>query len=251
VTGHIAGFRSLRPLQGDWLQQVCTTGSCKSAKIPVYPGMKIPGTFFHATWIIRDIQEKFLYLYSILKKTAAISLLLLLLFNLCGYRVWFYYQQQQSDKKLEVSLDKNQYNEKDLITIKIPISLPYQSNWSDFQRVNGEISFNGKIYKYVKRKVWDGQLILLCLPDENKMRLETARDDFFKLANDLMQNNSSKKSGSENLLKNVLSDYDKQKEAFQLNLYTEKISYDIPKDMLALTLPFHNLPEQPPESLSA
>lgn len=186
-----------------------------------------------------------------MKKAAAISLLLLLLFNLYGYRLWFYYQQQQSDKKLEASLDNNQYNEKDLITLKIPISLPYQTNWSDFQRVNGEISFNGKIYKYVKRKVWDGQLILLCLPDETKMRLETARDDFFKLANDLMQNNASHKTGSETLLKNVLSDYDKHKEAFQLSLYTAKIIYESPQDILALTTTFHNLPEQPPESLTA
>ena len=66
----------------------------------------------------------------------------------------------------------DKYNENDLIKISLPLNNAYQNDWSEFKRVNGEISFDGKIYHYVKEKVQFGQLILLCLPDHDKMLLE-------------------------------------------------------------------------------
>ncbi len=60
------------------------------------------------------------------------------------------------------------------------MSVPYQIEQKDFERFDGEVNLNGKIYKYVKRKVCDGNLVLLCLPDHNKMNLETAKNDLFK-----------------------------------------------------------------------
>ena len=35
---------------------------------------------------------------------------------------------------------------------------------------------------------------MLCLPDQNKMRLQDAKNDYFKTTNDIAGNNSSKKS---------------------------------------------------------
>ncbi|HLL41614.1 MAG TPA: hypothetical protein VK369_00680, partial [Segetibacter sp.] len=118
-----------------------------------------------------------------MKKFSAIFLIALFLFNLFGYRILFNYEQQQSDVRLEASLDKQEYNDADLVTIKVPLSLPYVNNQQNFERVDGEITVNGKILKYVKRKITDGNLILLCLPNDNKMRIESAKDEFFKYAN--------------------------------------------------------------------
>ncbi len=92
-----------------------------------------------------------------------------------GYRFVFNYAQQQSDQTFIVNLDNDNYNEADLLTIKVPISLPYQNDRQNFERVDGEINFKGKIYKYVKRKIEAGQLVLLCLPDQNKMRIQSAK----------------------------------------------------------------------------
>lgn len=111
-------------------------------------------------------------------KTAAILFLTLFLFNLIGYRCWFYYLQQKETSSLEATLDKEDYNEKDLITFKIPLSMPYQTSRSDFERVDGEVTISGTIYKYVKRKIEDGQLILLCLPNYKKMSLLRAAAEF-------------------------------------------------------------------------
>jgi hypothetical protein len=94
-----------------------------------------------------------------------------------GYRLWYYFEQQRSDKNFEALLDKEQYNDAELITIKMPLLLPYQSDTKDFERVSGEVNFNGKIYKYVKRKIENGEFVLMCLPDKNKMQIE---NQYFK-----------------------------------------------------------------------
>jgi len=145
-----------------------------------------------------------------LKKLAAIVLLLLMLFNLAGYRLWFYCAQQQADARLNAALDHDLYNDDELITIKIPLSMPYQTDRAEFERVNGEVNLNGKIYKYVKRRVAQGQLVLLCLPDHQKMRIESAKDEFFKLCNSLASGTPVKKPAGSNaaVAFNILSDYD-------------------------------------------
>lgn len=84
----------------------------------------------------------------IVRKLSAILLFAIFLFNICGYKLLFSYEQQQSDKQLESSLDKQEYNEEDLIAIKVPLSIPYQNNQQNFERVDGEITINGKILKY-------------------------------------------------------------------------------------------------------
>jgi hypothetical protein len=147
-----------------------------------------------------------------LKRLLAILFLLLLLFNTVGYRLYFYYAQQMADKALMASLDEGAYDHKDLMVIKVPLSLPYQSDWKDFERVDGEIDINGETYRYVKRKVMNGALVLLCLPDHHRTKLENAKDEFFKLVNNMQSQAPAKNTTSSGKVHftNILSDFDKQ-----------------------------------------
>ena len=95
--------------------------------------------------------------------------------------------QHKASDQLEVRLDKSLYDESQLIELKVPMNLPYQTNWSAYQRFDGEIEVDGIMYKYVKRKVANDTLYLMCIPNTKKMRLETAKNDFFKLSNDLAE----------------------------------------------------------------
>ena len=139
------------------------------------------------------------YIYPItklLRKPASIFLLFILLFNMVGYRVWFYYAEQKADLAMESRLDHDQYDENELISISIPLDNPYQLEQTNYQRINGEISFQGKNFKYVKRKVSDGKLILLCIPDAHKTILKKAKADYGNAANDLAGNShNSSRSG--------------------------------------------------------
>ncbi|RFM27153.1 hypothetical protein DXN05_16980 [Deminuibacter soli] len=108
-----------------------------------------------------------------------------MLFNLFGYRLLFICLEQQHKVSLEASLDKNDYNNNDLFEIKIPLNIPYISDQQHFERVDGAITIAGKTYKYVKRKITNGELVLLCLPDAGKQRLDNAQKAFGAHANDL------------------------------------------------------------------
>ena len=186
-----------------------------------------------------------------MKKFSAILLIALFLFNLFGYRILFNYEQQQSDRKLEALLDKQDYNDADLITIKVPLSLPYVSNQQNFERIDGEITVSGKILKYVKRKVSEGNLVLLCLPDHDKMRIKSAKDDFFKFANDLVQNNQPKKSGNSKsgVFKNLLSEYNITSSDYAAAIFNTAPEHIVPFQSEHLPASHYKLPEQPPETV--
>ena len=150
-----------------------------------------------------------------MKRAAAILLLLIFLFNWFGYRLLSDYLQHRSDTRLELQLDQQQYNEASLIEIRVPLNMPYQTVSSNFERYDGEIEFDGIHYKYVKRKVEKGELVLLCLPNENRMRLQSARDEFFKLVNDLQQS-SQEKNPASGSIKNPVTEYWQQQNNWQL-----------------------------------
>ena len=131
-----------------------------------------------------------------MRKTASILLLFIFLFNMIGYRAWFFYAEKKADAGMERRLDNQDYTENDLVSITIPLYNPYQLEQKTFERVNGEISYDGKTYRFVKRKVADGNLVLLCIPDTHKMVLKKGKTEYGNNVNDAAANsNSSSRNG--------------------------------------------------------
>ncbi|MEO6313798.1 MAG: hypothetical protein ABIU63_08840 [Chitinophagaceae bacterium] len=186
-----------------------------------------------------------------MKKIASIILLGLLLFNWCGYRWVINIVQQNADTKLEARLDRNEYDESQLIELKVAVDMPYQTDWADFERFDGEIEVNGIHYKYVKRKIQDGQLVLKCIPNHAKQQLESAKGDLFKITNDIQQDNAAKKSSAPNytLVKNALGDYDnlQQLNIAAVHLAVSAQSYNLYQPERVANL-LHSIPEQPPKA---
>jgi hypothetical protein len=188
-----------------------------------------------------------------LKRLLAILFLLLLLFNMIGYRLYFYYAQQMADKALMATLDEETYDQKDLLVIKVPLSLPYQSDWKDFERVDGEIDVNGETYKYVKRKVVNGTMVLLCLPDHHRTRLENAKEAFFELVNN-MQSQLPAKSAHQSgkvYFSNILSDFDRQQTGWLICACNSMGKAFIPFFLANHIDPSIPIPIHPPESIQA
>jgi hypothetical protein len=183
-----------------------------------------------------------------MKRAAAILLLIIFLFNWFGYRLLSDYLQHRADTQLESQLDQDQYNEASLIEIRVPLNMPYQSVSSNFERYDGEIEFNGIHYKYVKRKVENGELVLLCLPNENRMRLQNARDEFFKLVNDLQQHSSQNKNPTPGSVKNPVTEYWQQQNNWHLNaLAAQQHHYTSSCTAIIPLSPLLAIPAQPPE----
>lgn len=106
-----------------------------------------------------------------MRKLTAIFLILIFLFNLIGYKIAFYFIQKHQDIQLEAELDKGSYSENELVSIQLPLMNDYQ-NESEYERYDGEISYNGIIYSYVKRRIHNGNLELLCILNHQKTIIE-------------------------------------------------------------------------------
>jgi hypothetical protein len=141
-----------------------------------------------------------------LRKLTAILLISIFLFNAGGYQVLHRFLQHELDKRLETQFDRHTYDEARLVSIKIPSArLPYCSSSRSFERVNGEIEMNGKLYKFVQRRIFNDSLEFLCIPDPNSMQLRMAKNEFFKLVNDLQTSTQGKKSNNGSHIYKILS----------------------------------------------
>jgi hypothetical protein len=132
-----------------------------------------------------------------LKRFASILLIGILFFNWYGYQLLSLYWQQRAESKLEASLDRNDYDESELLSVKIPISnLAYYNGSTSFVRVDGHVDINGVRYNYVQRRLFKDSLELLCIPNTTAMDIQKVKNEFFRQVNDLQQHNQGKKSNS-------------------------------------------------------
>jgi len=179
-------------------------------------------------------------------------MLAILTFNWIGYRWLMNWMEKRADYQLEARLDNNDYDESSLIEITVPLDLPYQIDSRDFERCNGEVTVAGVHYKYVKRKVQDGNLVLKCIPNETKQQLRTAKDHFYQLVNDLQQDNSAKKQTPVkpvNVVKSAIGDFELQTDLFALqHLSILPATYSSSYEDFIPTRP-HSSVEQPPDAL--
>lgn len=115
-----------------------------------------------------------------LRKVAAILLVIIFFFNLIGYKYVFSILQTRADARLESLIDNNEYDDALLIELRVQLEMPYQYRFTDFERHYGQISIDGQVYTYVKRKIEGDQLILKCIPNTSKTTLINIAADFTK-----------------------------------------------------------------------
>ena len=170
--------------------------------------------------------------------------MLVFLFNVIGYKIYFYYLETKSDERILSKIEQISELDKELITIKIPINLPYQTDWANFERVDGEVNFKGKIYKYVKQKVSKDTLILLCINDKEKIEINKQSDDYIKKVNDLASENNKKPT-----LKQSKTDYFESVKNLRFDLFgVEKLIHQTRKNC-KYPIGFKRNLEMPPRQL--
>lgn len=153
-----------------------------------------------------------------------------------------------SDEALEQKLDDKDYNEADLISIKLATNLPYNTNNKTFQRVDGEVEIAGIKYKYVKSRIYNDSLEMLCIQHTAKMKIEQSKNNYVQNTNDFQQDNTKKKSGPESkAYQKSLSDYEEHALPNLINiaaLVKKKFArfYSLPE-----TKHYFNTVEQPPD----
>ena len=181
-----------------------------------------------------------------MKKLAAILLISLLFFNWYGYRIVTDILSTKADKQLEAQLDNNQYDESQLIEVRVNLNVPYQNVETEFERHYGEMEVNGVYYTYVKRKVENGYLVLKCIPNDSKKEIHSAGNNYYKMTNGLDQDQPGKKTNS-NIVKQSIGDFDDKLESFTVKAPVELTNLHYAQFSSLLATRAQVIPGQPPE----
>ena len=185
-----------------------------------------------------------------MKKIASILLLAILLFNWVGYKLFSAYMESKSDVMIEARIEQNQFDESELITIKIPTNIPYYINSKEYERVDGEVNINGVVYKYVKRRVFNDSVELVCLPNAAKTNIQNASDEYYKLSAEAL-NNSTKKSSNHNItVKFSISDFSNDHLFAWHLISSEKLSSQSASSFSVISSPYLDQLEKPPQTLA-
>src|SRR5678815_274908 len=161
-----------------------------------------------------------------MKNATAILLLGVFGFNLFGYQLIATFLENQANKKIELAIDSKTYQEGQLYSIKVATNLPYYTNSPEFQRIEGEIEVEGVYYKYVKCRIYNDSLELLCIPNEGKMKIQAAKADFSRLASDFQSSHSKKNSPTESKqFKKALSEFEEQQTACSFTIQPVSMAY--------------------------
>ncbi len=137
-----------------------------------------------------------------MKRVVAIFLSLVFLFNIVGYKAVYFYQIQNADDRLETKVRNSNFASEKLITIKIPVTLPYLVDWADYQPMEGEVIYKKETYRYIKKKIARDTVFLVCIDHHEKTKLQNNSDEFFKKVNDITAETNKKP-----VLKQVKTDF--------------------------------------------
>ena len=133
-----------------------------------------------------------------MKKFSSILLLGVLFFNFYGYQLLHVYLEGRAANQLQRRLDSHRYDEADLISLKVPAKhLTYYNHSIRFENFNGQIEISGVPYCYVKRRLFNDSIEVLCIPNQGMMELQKSKNEFFTLLNDLKHLGRDKKSSSQ------------------------------------------------------
>lgn len=149
---------------------------------------------------------------------------------------------------LQIQLDQNNYSEADLISFKFHLSLPYNLSSKDFESIQGNIDINGVNYQYVKKRLYNDSLEILCIPNIVNSVIKNTQNDFAKQLVDLTASTQTKKSPGSQLVKVQLSDFTLEHH-FDIyhQIYTSKLKHES-YHIIDGSFDFLHSLDQPPEA---
>jgi hypothetical protein len=106
-----------------------------------------------------------------LKKLFAISLLVLLTYNMVGYYVIFAIRHWQVTQTMSFKIENRQISEAKTFVIKVPLFLPYPTDWEDYEYTTGNFEHQGRYFVKVKQILRQDTLYVHCLEDESQTQL--------------------------------------------------------------------------------
>lgn len=151
--------------------------------------------------------------------------------------------QWTNDREANQRIDNGNYSSAELISIKIPMNLPYAYETYGSDRVKGEFEHQGELYRLVEKKLTNDTLTIFCVKDKGHRRFTDAIASFVKSFTDQSAGGSPSKASS------FIKDYIAQSEV-------AKMSFSVGRSAIHDTVVCNNLiattyptPTPPPKAI--
>lgn len=140
-----------------------------------------------------------------MRRILSILLLGLLLYNMVGYSIVYLSEETHTVSERGKDLIQ-QADDSQNIVIKVPVAVPYQTNWDAPEQAEGQILHEGRYYQMKSRQLINDTLYVQCEFDQG------ARERFSDLANkinDQVTGNvpNPHKDHHSTILKNFVKEY--------------------------------------------
>lgn len=140
-----------------------------------------------------------------MRRIISILLLGLLLYNMVGYSIVYLSEERYTISSVGKDLVEQAAGSADIV-IKVPVAVPYQTNWDAPEPVQGQIEHEGQFYQMKSRQLINDTLYVRCEFDQN------ARDRFSDLVSKINDQVTGQATGSQqdahsSILKNFLKEY--------------------------------------------
>jgi len=155
--------------------------------------------------------------------------------------------QNKADANLEAFIDNKDYDESQLVEMRVELNMPYQDRHTEFERHYGEVTIDGKAYSYVERKIDGNVLVLKCIANRQKQDLKEKSDAITKANSGQDQQDNNKKQ-STSFLKILSGDYDDKNQSYVLAALSDLPGSYPTTNSPALNDVLINTPHQPPKA---
>lgn len=129
----------------------------------------------------------------------AFLFMFILLFNIIGYKLIIAYYEFKSQNQMASIIQAQKYNQEDLISLKIPVNLPYSPNNQEFENFEGNIDINGINYQYIKKRIYKDTLEVVCIANYLKTYIQQSSKNIEK--GNVESTNAGKKSITNKIVK--------------------------------------------------
>ena len=158
------------------------------------------------------------------------------------------YQEDKASEQLDQQVDNNNYDPSSLITIKIPLrTLPYYNNSVQYERQYGHVEIGGITYNFVKQRIYNDSLEILCIPDVEAMKLRKEVADLFKMNSDPQHSGQGRKSSGGIVFKYYSPGNCVEKRLLQPATFYKSLSKNLSRAYIILPFYYTTVIENPPE----
>lgn len=112
----------------------------------------------------------------------AISILLLFLtgLNTIGYYGILLLTKRELARQIVEKIDENASEMNGNLILKIPVPLPYLIDSEEYERAEGEINYEGEVYRFIKRRLYRDTLYIVCVRDARGTAVENLISEYSK-----------------------------------------------------------------------